>query len=61
MTILIDADGCPVVNLTLQVAKRFSVPVTILCDTSHQIEREGAQTLVSIKVQTAWTLRLSTG
>jgi len=46
MTILIDADGCPVVNLTLQVAKRFSVPVTILCDTSHQIEREGAQTLV---------------
>ncbi len=34
------------VNLTLQVAKRFSVPVTILCDTSHQIEREGAQTLV---------------
>ena len=46
MTILIDADGCPVVNLTLQVTKRFSVPVTILCDTSHQIEREGAQTLV---------------
>ena len=61
MTILIDADGCPVVNLTLQVAKRFSVPVTILCDTSHQIEREGAQTLVFDKVQTAWTLRLSTG
>ena len=46
MTILIDADGCPVVDLTLQIAKRFSVPVIILCDTSHQIEREGAQTLV---------------
>ena len=46
MTILIDADGCPVVDLTLQIAKRFGVPVTILCDTAHQIEREGAQTLV---------------
>ena len=46
MNILIDADGCPVVNLTLQIAKRFGVPVIILCDTSHQIEREGAQTLV---------------
>ena len=39
MTILIDADGCPVVDLTLQIAKQFSVPVIILCDTSHQIER----------------------
>ena len=46
MTILIDADGCPVVDLTLQIAKQFGVPVIILCDTSHQIEREGAQTLV---------------
>lgn len=46
MNILIDADGCPVVDLTLQIAKRFVVPVIILCDTSHQIEREGAQTLV---------------
>ena len=46
MNILIDADGCPVVDLTLQIAKRFDVPVIILCDTSHQIEREGAQTLV---------------
>ena len=32
MTILIDADGCPVVNLTLQIAKRFVVPVIILWD-----------------------------
>jgi uncharacterized protein YaiI (UPF0178 family) len=46
MTILIDADGCPVVDLTLQIAKQFGIPVIILCDTSHQIERESAQTLV---------------
>ena len=46
MNILIDADGCPVVDLTLQIAKQFDVPVIILCDTAHQIEREGAQRLV---------------
>ena len=32
MNILIDADVCPVVDLTLQIAKQFSVPVIILCD-----------------------------
>lgn len=46
MNVLIDADGCPVVDLTLQIAQQFGIPVIILCDTSHQIEREGAQTLV---------------
>lgn len=46
MNILIDADGCPVVELTLRAARQAGVPVTILCDTAHQIEREGAQTLV---------------
>ena len=33
MNILIDADGCPVVDLTLQIAKRFGISVIILCDT----------------------------
>ena len=33
MTILIDADGYPVVDLTLQIAKRFGISVIILCDT----------------------------
>lgn len=46
MTILIDADGCPVVDLTVQVAAKHKVPVLILCDTAHQIQRDGAQTLV---------------
>lgn len=45
MTILIDADGCPVVDLTLQKAAKYDVPVLILCDTAHQIQRDGTQTL----------------
>ena len=32
MTILIDADGCPVVDLTVQTAAKYKVPVLILCD-----------------------------
>ena len=45
MTIPIDADGCPVVDLTVQTATKYKVPVLILCDTAHQIQRDGAQTL----------------
>ena len=61
MNILIDADGCPVVDLTLQIAKQFGIPVIILCDTSHQIEREVRRRAYSTRVLTVWTLRWSTG
>lgn len=46
LTILIDADGCPVVDLTLETAAKYNVPVLILCDTAHQIQRNGAKTLI---------------
>ena len=45
VTILIDADGCPVVDLTVQTAAKYKVSVLILCDTTHQVQRDGAQTL----------------
>lgn len=35
MKIVIDADGCPVVHLTLSIAKTFHVPCIIVCDTAH--------------------------
>lgn len=35
MKIVIDADGCPVVRLTLQIAKSFQIPCTVVCDTAH--------------------------
>lgn len=49
MKIFIDADGCPVVEETLSVAKRHNLEVVILCDTSHEIAREGAVTIVVSK------------
>ena len=45
MKILIDADGCPVVDLAVRMAKKHAVECLILCDTSHVFEKDGAVTL----------------
>lgn len=45
-TILIDADGCPVVDLTIRLCKGHGMPVFIPCDTAHRIVREEPETLV---------------
>lgn len=46
MKVLIDADGCPVVDIAVEQCRKFGIPCLILCDTAHEILREGAQTLV---------------
>lgn len=46
MRILIDADGCPVVDLTVRLAKKHGTECIILCDTSHEFNRDGVQTVV---------------
>ncbi len=46
MKIYIDADGCPVVRNTLQIARKFAIPCVIVCDTAHRIAHEGAETIV---------------
>lgn len=45
MRILIDADGCPVVDITLRLAKKYGVECIIFCDTSHIFEKPGATTI----------------
>lgn len=47
--VLIDADGCPVVDEALAAAKRFGAQCLILCDTAHRFEREGARTVLCAK------------
>lgn len=49
MKILIDADGCPVVDICLKTAKAHSVECIIFCDTSHIFERDGAKTVTVSK------------
>lgn len=45
MEIFIDADGCPVVDIALRLAKQAGVACTLLCDTAHILERSGAKTI----------------
>lgn len=49
MKILIDADGCPVVDITVRMAKEHNIDCFILCDTSHVFEKDGATTLTFSK------------
>ncbi len=35
MTVYIDADACPVTRIAERIAKQYSVPVVLLCDTNH--------------------------
>ena len=49
MKILIDADGCPVVKQTTQIAKENNIEVVIFCDTSHIINSDYAQIITVSK------------
>lgn len=46
MKILIDADGCPVVDIAIRISADFRISCLLLCDTAHEFYRDGAQTLV---------------
>ena len=45
MTIFIDADGCPVVDSTIRIAKQAGVNCTLVCDTAHVFKKDGATTI----------------
>ena len=49
MKILIDADGCPVVDITIKVAKKFNIETIIMCDTSHIFNKTGIETIILSK------------
>ncbi|HSQ90427.1 YaiI/YqxD family protein [Romboutsia sp.] len=49
MKILIDADGCPVVDTTIKVANKFNIEVIIMCDTSHVFNKPGVETIILSK------------
>ena len=46
MRILVDADGCPVVDITVRLCKASGTECILLCDTAHDIRKESATTLV---------------
>ncbi|MEK3937587.1 YaiI/YqxD family protein [Sporosarcina sp. FSL W7-1349] len=48
-TILIDADACPVVDETIRIAKQFGFRCMLICDTTHEMHRDGAETIIVSK------------
>lgn len=49
MTVFIDADGCPVVDIAVEAARKRHTECIILCDTSHVFDKEGAKTITVSK------------
>ena len=47
MRILVDADACPVKGIILRLAKRRSIPVTMVIDTSHELD-DGYSTVITV-------------
>lgn len=45
MRILIDGDGCPVVDRTISLAHEYHIACILFCDTAHYFQRSGAVTI----------------
>lgn len=45
MQIFIDADGCPVVHITVNTAKQYSLPCTVICDSAHIFNLDGVRVI----------------
>lgn len=43
MKILVDADACPVVDLTVREANKRQIPIILITDTSHVLNRTDAK------------------
>jgi uncharacterized protein YaiI (UPF0178 family) len=51
MKILVDADACPVKEIIVRLAKPRNIPVTMLIDTSHQLN-DGYSEVIIVDKQT---------
>ncbi|MBP3579784.1 MAG: YaiI/YqxD family protein [Clostridia bacterium] len=49
MTVIIDADACPVTSLAIQISKKRNMPVICICDTSHVITSDYAECIICDK------------
>lgn len=46
MHIYIDADACPVVGIVEDMATKYNIPVTLLCDTNHVLTSDCSEVIV---------------
>ena len=50
MQILVDADACPVKQIIVRIAKERGIPVTMLIDTSHELN-DGYSWIITVDKQ----------
>ena len=50
MQILVDADACPVKQIIVRLAKQRDIPVTMLIDTSHELN-DGYSKIITVDKQ----------
>lgn len=46
MKIFVDADACPVVDIVEDIATKYNIPVTLLCDTNHVLMSDYSEVIV---------------
>ncbi len=46
MQIYVDADACPVVGIVEKTARKYQIPVTLLCDTNHVLTSGYSEVIV---------------
>ena len=46
MQIYVDADACPVVSIVEEVAEKYRIDVTLLCDTNHILTSDYSEVIV---------------
>ena len=46
MQIFVDADACPVVDIVEEIAKKYNIPATLLCDTNHVLYSDFCEVIV---------------
>lgn len=44
--IYVDADACPVIRIVEKIAEKYTIPVTLLCDTNHVLESDYSEVIV---------------
>ena len=49
MRVLIDGDGCPVTRLTAELCAAACIPCLIFCNTAHEFDIPGTQTILCDK------------
>ena len=44
--IFVDADACPVVGIVEEIAEKYNIPTTLLCDTNHILYSDYSEVIV---------------